>query len=373
MADPHNPQSYGLRANAILSDIYNRHGISEDVPIEDAAARVASKGSYGHHWDSPQQRTEAAMQYVRQGPKAQASHRWGQRGYLMSPGDAVYHHAAGRDATFLHNLVDEATTPEFRDKDAVDRWDRNHSPLHRRDMFSPNTYQNSGQHALTQGLIDAVANTDHSVGSFMHSMGDGPMTLQLAPNDSRGLGDAYGQAAAKLQFQRDSKTNNPLNQSPIRAYGMAPEEADEVDRATLEPMSAQRYAERLGGKGLMPPGFVTDGIDYATEMVDRSLPFSFLGGTRASLLADLAQDAAGNAAISNALGGKEHRTWQEFLLPHSYRPEADGQMRSGAEIKRAAELRRRLAEQQRQNKGLSGHEQDAVKQLQQEGYSPTGW
>ncbi|NBV87962.1 MAG: hypothetical protein EBR88_00335 [Betaproteobacteria bacterium] len=386
----HDPDGNQLRADAIRRDIYSRHGIAEDTPLDAAFERVASKGQYGNAWDGPQQRTQAAAQYVRRGAPEHAAKRWEQRTYLMSPADEAYHNAAGRDATFLYNLHSRSgVVPAItRSADAVRRWDRNHAPLHRSGWASPNTYRNSGERSFLAGLANIVTNTDNPVSKDLHALADWPMTQQLY-QDSSGVMDASAQANALLQLDRDSKINNGLNQSPISSYGRSADDLHEVRSRAEVPMSAQRYAERAGGDGaVVPPGFATDAIDFATEAVDKTLPLSLAAASpfgrgltpaqkstaaqaaRSAVINDQLQDYASTMALNRAFGADEGRTWPEYLFPHVYREGADGPaLRSAGEIQHAADLRRRLAQQQQQQKaGLSDHERAAVQQLQREGF-----
>jgi hypothetical protein len=190
-----------LRTNAILRDIYNRHGVPEDQqnPLAataflekkhaEEARRLTGSSDGKSAWANPQERAQGRKDYALKGvDPGDTESRWQRSRYLMDPVTAKMHQSIGRDKDFVTAIADapdvtdahpqlmsqtpdEIVEPAALEKGmrdaalwgALNRWDRSgkEGSLHRTSWVQPNTLAGAG---VSGGLANAITNRDSEVG-----------------------------------------------------------------------------------------------------------------------------------------------------------------------------------------------------------------
>jgi hypothetical protein len=186
-----------LRTNAILRDIYNRHGVPEDQQNPEAAAvfladkhaaesrRLTGSDTGRTGWANEQERAQGRKAYALRGVSpSDTEARWQRSNYLMDPHTARLHQSVGRDRDFVTAVAmapdvtdahpqpmaqtpGEIVEPAALEKGirdaalwgALSRWDSSgkEGSLHRTNWRKPNTLDQGG---VSGGLANAIANRD---------------------------------------------------------------------------------------------------------------------------------------------------------------------------------------------------------------------
>jgi hypothetical protein len=357
----------------ILKDIYARHGIDPSLPVEQQSAAIeesaARRGMLPSGWANPEERAQARAAYAAKGKTdREKEDRWGKSAYLLDPDTYQYQQNAGRDIDFLkamhaaHETEDSAQTMaasgggaampgakerrSFGIRDAVNYWDKsNFQPNFRNGMADPNYQSQSG---LLMGLLNGTTNPDTPTGNYLNFSEVLPDRVRMGGSGEAGTGEEAWQAANAKRMA----TNRYRLASPSPVLDL-PGGADPVEKANriaeLQgltqsagiPSADQRWArwtKQNTGQSFVPPGVVTDTLDFATSYLDPTALIP-IGGAAAGaagvvakgakgagpLLAGLAKTRVKDAAfdmgtelgvghgISGAVGGNPSRSWSQYL------------------------------------------------------------
>lgn len=295
MADPNE-----LRAQMILKDIYARHGISPDMPLEQQVAAIeegmAEKGYGQAGWSNPEEKAQARLAYAQKGKTDQERRdRWDKSAYLLDPHSYQYQQGGGRDIDFLTamhkaSFLDDGqrasaaraagggfshtpTRGSARDE-ALAFWDKsNFQPVYRDSSFTPNYQSESG---FLMGLLDATTNPDLTTGQYLQAS-------EVVPNRLRFSGEASTADEAYEGARAIQMANNrfrPTSKAPVLDLPTGSDFATKAERLSQlqeelakasMPSPDQRWAKWTKdtfGRSFVPPGFVVDGIDFLTSAAD---------------------------------------------------------------------------------------------------------
>ena len=410
MADPN-----AIRSEMILKDIYARHGIDPSLPIEEQIRAVedsaAGRGMLPSAWSNPEERAQARAAYAAKGKTdAEKQARWDESVYLLDPDTYQYQQNAGRDIDFL-TAMDEASrrdpnaarssaavgaaggipaaprTPSSGVAGALEYWDSsNSSPLYRESVLGSN-YQS--QDGVLQGLLNATTNPDVPSGNYLNFSELLPDWVRMrGSGEANSAGEAYEGAQSKRLATNRYRLSSP---SPVLDLPSGTDAASKADRIVeLQglvksagiPESDQRWArwtKQNLGKSFVPPGFVTDTLDYATSWLDPTavVPVggaavgavragkggvkSVLGALRPHL-SNFASDMGveqgiGHGAVG-ALGGNADRSMSQYLLGTTT-PE----QKSEEDVQASRDARTRLYDQLKGDNRVSRADGEAYKTL----------
>jgi hypothetical protein len=371
MADPND-----VRSQMILKDIYARHKLDPSQPL-DAQIEAINSGMLDREtplapgmWANPEERGQARGAYAAKGKTdSEKQNRWDQSAYLIDPHTYQYQQNAGRDIDFLKAMNQANSTSQgdtaasraaraaggtfgnvptqatYRDK-ALEFWDKsNFQPTSRSGMADPNYQSQSG---LLMGLLNATTNPDTTTGNYLNASEVIPDRVRMGGSGEAATGEeAYQGAQAKRLA-----TNRYRTQS-MHPIGDLPSDSSGIDRAIRlselqglvekagVPTADQRWArwtEQNAGQAFVPPGFVTDTLDFATSYLDPTALIPVGGAVAGAagvaakgakgagpLLAGLAKTRLKDAAldmgtelgvghgINAAVGGNPSRSWSQYL------------------------------------------------------------
>jgi hypothetical protein len=387
-----------LRAEAIVKDIYARHGIKPDVPLDKAmtyisanaqvAGLMSESGQSTSMWANPEGRAAAREAYARKGKSPEeVKERWDKSVYLMDPQTARLHQGFVRDADFLEHLSavpaeqpfeyhygPNASGPQVAPKlgDALDYWDRsNMTPLWRDSAMSGN-YQSTGGTANLVG--NAVSNPDVPLGNYANFSEVFPDYMRMQGSGETATGSESWEAAAgkRLALNR----YRPLAPSMIGDLPPGATQAD-VGRRVAELREELRQAElpnpdqrwrqwskKNFGFEFAPPKVVSTTLDSLFSSADPSALIPAAAGVRTiaraggagakAVAADFAKDQAVeqgiNHAIVQATGGA-----------------ADGKARTDSEIDAARKARKAIHDRLANDGAIKSADDAAWSRLQKDG------
>ncbi len=405
MADPNE-----LRAKMILKDIYARHGIDPSMPLEEQLNAVQMSAMMGGNvqsaWSNPEERARARAEYAAKGRTDQEKEqRWQQSAHLLDPDTYQYQQNAGRDIDFLL-AMDQASrrdpdaargaaavgaaggtsayaqTPQSGVAEALAYWDSsNNSPLFRESLTTSN-YQS--QSPLLMGLLNATTNPDVPAGNYMNFSEVIPDWVRMWGSGETGSsGEAYEAAQAKRMATNRYRLSSP---SPVLDL---PDGADVVakDNRIRElrdltqkadiPSASQRWARTAG---VVPPGWLTDSLDFATSWLDPTAVIPVGGvaagaakaGVKGSVkpllaglssgLSNFASDMGVEQAIGHGIGGvtggRPERSWKEWALG-DWSPS----QKSEEEVAASRQARTQLYDQLKDDDRVSRADSEAYKGL----------
>jgi len=324
-----------LRTQAILRDIYARHGIAEGLSPKDAHQQLLGKHKVLNELSSgfanPAERSAARTAHALKGTdQDDVKRRWEQSQYLMDPVTAAKQKRFGRDADFLATHVDLKThemQPPRIDRHekavpypsygqpggsfasevashragqvagALDRWDRSGAGagnLHRDSWLQPNTY------AAQSNAANLLKNRDGAVGAAFLANNQAYTGLQsLFGGENKGQhSNAYRDAVGEHAHGHRYRTDNP-SQSPVLDLpdGATPRMRDNrllelqaLEASAMQPESPERWQRT---EYWTPPPVISDLSDRTLEAIDFTTPISLLsGGTFPTILKGLATDHA---------------------------------------------------------------------------------
>jgi hypothetical protein len=419
VADPN-----AIRSEMILKDIYARHGIDPSLPIEEQIRAVedsaAGRGMLPSAWSNPEERAQARAAYAAKGKTdAEKQARWDESVYLLDPDTYQYQQNAGRDIDFL-TAMDEASrrdpnaarssaavgaaggipaaprTPSSGVAGALEYWDSsNGSPLYRESVLGSN-YQS--QDGVLQGLLNATTNPDVPSGNYLNFSELLPDWVRMrGSGEANSAGEAYEGAQSKRLATNRYRLSSP---SPVLDLPSGTDAASKADRIVeLQglvksagiPESDQRWArwtKQNLGKSFVPPGFVTDTLDYATSWLDPTavVPVGgaavgaaktmakgariagqgwvrpVLSGLLKNRLHDFKWDMGieqgiGHGAVG-ALGGNAERSMPQYLFGNW-----DPEQKSEEEVQASRDARTRLYDQLKGDNRVSRADGEAYKTL----------
>jgi len=396
-----------VRTRAILRDIYNRHGISGEVPLNQAVALIADRankagiadegGDPSTAWANPEEKRLAQIAYAERGrTPAEKQKRLDESVYLMDPGRQEYWQSYGRDMDFVGATYEAATRelPEnFRRRGtegavrrlaferALNQWDRsNHSGGLYRKGIVQDTYAGTG------GLVGGIENaTDNAAFNRLELL---PDTSRYGTSaSSRGVSDAGSGAFNTLHARENYRASSPAPVLPDLPSSATPQQRAERLRELndlirrSEPDPAGVRVQQL--TGITPSPFVADAVTAVESIADgtQAIPGMFfarpalkaaklrgagwlprVGKTAAgSLASDAGQDMAlsGGIMAGASAGANPDRTWPEYLFKAADLPPPKN--KADSQEARDQLTRMRLQEQDR---GVSAAEAAAYKKLQ---------
>lgn len=328
------------RADAIRSEIYQRHGIPSHRTLEEAIDRInmqarlrSSLGNEGGEpsgWANHEERAAHQAKYVLEAASPrEARTRDNQSMHLLDPRTYRYMQDFGRDLDFLQsehrNEKSSATLRRPRrvlDVNAIRYYDSSKDqPLARTGIYGNPLHVTSGAYQRWSGvqnaLMNAVNNPETPIGSYF-TWGEIPASAMLTSwsdreasdaeraNDEvmaragigRGLADGLVSALqdkdswdrAKGKWAANVR-HLPFTPTPVADFphGSKPSER-EISRRIAEiqeqvrkaetPMSGDRWHRSVG---VVPPGWVTDPGEAAVRWVDPSAAIPALAATKAAV------------------------------------------------------------------------------------------
>lgn len=412
-----------IRARAIIRDIYARHGIDANEPLDRAAVLIQQNAQQDGvvppggvpAWDSPQARAQGRLEYASQGQTFDdAKKRWEESKYLLPPDSREYYQNYARDQDFLTGLVasEDRTAgdtsgltaddwvswlssfmgdPEglqsgsrTRDVDlgranlnrAMRYWDAsNASPLYRKGAFEGAYARHGG---IGNAALNAMTNPDLTTGSAMEALEAGiPNRIRFAAAGSDGVNDA---AQADYQLRTANRIAQPV--MILDQNGAAEPKSSRVKRLiedvrALEPPSIRDSVYRRTGFDIgQAGGALAEGV---TSALDLTQGLGFLGGikggVRPALRAargDTLFDAGTSAGISGAFAGAQADPEESFFSMGFREPKGHNK---DYDVNAAAGQRDERARQYRANAtgGVSTPDGDAYLELMKRfGRTPTG-
>lgn len=374
MADPND-----IRTKMILKDIYARNKLHPSMPLDKAVNAIGfaakMRGDAASAWANPEERARAREEYAAKGKTPQEVHqRWEKSAYLLDPASYQYQQSAGRDLDFLmahhesQNIAPDpnagmsmgggASMPSVEDRrraavsNALAYWDEsNFEPLYRDSWVNPN-YGSEG--SFVRGLQNATENPDVPVGNYMNFSEVVPDRIRLGGSGEASTGQeawegAQGKRMALNRYRLSSPS--PVLDLPDGATQAQREarlrELQGLTQKAAVPAADQRWArwtQDTFGKSFVPPGIVTDSLDFLTSAADPTMLIP-AGGAAAGLaqvagkgarvagkgwvkplLANLTKSVGMNTAgdqaveqgvghgISGAVGGAPGRTMNQYLF-----------------------------------------------------------
>lgn len=411
-----------LRADFIRKDIYARHSIPPDVPLDQAIEMIemhaGETGNGPSAWANPEERAKAREEYARKGKDPlDVERRWRESAYLLDPQTAQYQQHFARDADFLEGLQGSNKARALRDqnyesdqqgvraaaaaggtgmpppspyhdplKETLKFWDSsNNSQLHRKGTFQ-GTYANTG--GVQGGTVNAMTNPDEPVGNYLTFSEVVPDTLRMGMSESKNAGEAYRAAQSRRLAGNRYRAYSPAPILDLPEGASAEDRAKRlrelrqlVDKAAL-PNAEQRWAKwskETFGSPVVPPGIVSDGLDFVYSQFDPSALLIGAGAARnaakhgmKAAAADLARNTIADQkfeqmaghGIAGAMGGQPGRTWGQYIMPHT----AEAQSRQeSAEARNAREMLHRTL---KDDAGVSTADNSAYDRLYSSGLVP---
>lgn len=407
-----------LRAKMILKDIYARHGIDPAMPLEEQLNAVqmsaAMQGNTQSAWSNPEERARARAEYAAKGRNdREKEQRWQESAYLLDPDTYQYQQNAGRDIDFLL-AMDQASrrdpdaarsaaavgaaggtsayaqTPQSGVAEALAYWDSsNNSPLFRESLTTSN-YQS--QSPLLMGLLNATTNPDVPAGNYMNFSEVIPDWLRMWGSGEAGSsGEAYEAAQAKRMATNRYRLSSPSpvldlpDGADVVAKDNRIRELRELTQKADIPTASQRWARTAG---FVPPGWLTDSLDFATSWLDptAAIPIGGIAGGAAKvgmkgakvagsgwvrpLLANLAKGGVSGAAsdmgveqaighgIGGVTGGRPERSWKEWAIG-----DLSPNQKSEEEVAASRQARTQLYDQLKDDDRVSRADEEAYKGL----------
>lgn len=412
-----------IRARAIIRDIYARHGIDANTPLDEAVRLIRQNAQQDGvvppggmpAWDSPQARAQGRLEYASQGQTFDdAKRRWEESKYLLPPDSREFYQNYARDQDFLGGLVASEDRsagdtsglssddwvawlssfmgdPEglhsgsrTRDVDlgranlnrAVRYWDAsNASPLYRKGAFEGSYARHGG---IGNAALNAMTNPDLTTGSAMEALEAGiPNRIRFAAAGSDGVNDA---AQADYRLRTANRIAQPV--MILDPNGGAEPKSSRVERLidevkALEPPSIRDSVYRRTGFDIgQAGGALAEGI---TSALDGTQALGFLGGmkggVRPALRAargDTLFDAGTSAGISGAFAGAQADPEESFFSMGFREPKGHDK---DYDVNAEPALRAQRAQQYRQSAtgGVSTPDGDAYLELHKRfGRTPTG-
>ncbi len=363
-----------LRTQAILRDIYARHGIEDGTTPQEALDAVmgaqdengefknykfgSTGGEQRSGFANPAERAAAMKAHALKGTStADVQRRWDQGQYLMDADTADTYKRYKRDTDFIeshiankkpqrtdgneqkdaHNSYGQqggsfaAEVAAHRDREqgaALDRWDRlgaGAGNLHRDSWSRPNTHAASGWSA---GLGNLIQNREGPIGATFAATEyalPGFMSLFGGENNGRHSNAARDMVAVNGTDER-FRDGNPSSQSPVldQPTGATAEQKDarlglldELRSAAAQPGGVERMERTTGWR---PPPVVGDVADGVLAALDPTILLTTMGGGPAwqmakSLAWDHLQDQATTPAVRAAFPSTDpDRSWAEYLV-----------------------------------------------------------
>lgn len=373
-----------VRANAIVKDIYARHGIKPDVPLAKAMEYVAANAQiHGmaddslqstSGWRNPEERAAAREAYARQGKTPQeVKERWDKSAYLMDPQTAHFYQNFMRDSDFLADYAAADAAPSrgelgWRAENdeatklagALDFWDRSNNARTYRDGVTSANYSAVG--GLGGAVANATSNPDVTFGDYSNFSEVVPDYLRMrGSGEVKDDAEAWRAAAGRRLALNRYRPNSPAmildlpSEAPQQDVGRRVASLrDELSRAEL-PNADQRWKQwtrETFGTEWAPPKAVSSGLDFVFSQADptvflplatgaKSLATAGMAGAR-SMAKDFAKDQAVEQAIGHAVtqgvGGAvdgKARTSQEIADANATRKAMHGRLVNDGTIEKA--------------------------------------
>lgn len=384
-----------IRADHIVRDIYNRHGIEPGTPLEDAQEMILmhaqSQGLLDenrqptHAWANPEEAAAAQEEYAARGKTPdEVQQRWDESVYLLPPQGFDYHQNYGRDASFLEGLTN-AKHATAKVPTALAAWDAsNNEPLFRKN-WRQGTYASMG--GLGNAAANAIHNPDLASGQLVN-MSDVPYNF-LAMQGS-GEADTTGESFKTAMGEYRRRDQNRIGQpAPILDL---PANASPEDRAArlralqqetsaaAVPTAGERWKRTTG---IVPPPAVRDTGDAVLATLDGTqfIPGATLvkgamkGAGRAAatgVARDMVTDGLTSAALTAGFGQKPGRTWSQYF---GFSPEEEDAvtLKSPEEVEAAQRAREQQYDRTVGNAGVSTARAAAYKRLQESGKAPISY
>lgn len=301
---PDNPE---LRARMILRDIYARHGIPEGTPPDAAVEMIyghaAQSGDAPAAWANENERGRAQAEYASVGKTPQEVRaRLDESAYLMDPYTYKYMQNYARDADFasLYGAAQgspddsnairaagaaggagiPATTPKQAAlKTALDTWDSSNNARVYRTGVTGSPYHSAG--GIGAAVADAVSNPDVPFGNYVNWQSVIPNFVRM---QGSGEPDTAGESYRRAQAVR--LANNRYRPNSLAPVLNLPNDAsleDRIQRAeeirskvasARVPNADERWQRTVG---FVPPGWITDPIDFAIDSIDPTVLIPTVG------------------------------------------------------------------------------------------------
>ena len=409
-----------LRAEAIVKDIYARHGIKPDVPLDKAMAYISANaqvaglmsesGQSTSMWANPEGRAAAREAYARKGKSPEeVKERWDKSVYLMDPQTARLHQGFVRDADFLEGKLASDAAPTrgqlgwraegdraVKLGEALGYWDSsNMTPLWRESATSGN-FQSTGGAGNLVG--NAVSNPDVPLGNYANFSEVLPDYMRMQGSGETATGSESWEAAAgkRLALNR----YRPLAPSMIGDLPPGATQAD-VGRRVAELREELRQAElpnpdqrwrqwskKNFGFEFAPPKVVSTTLDALFSSADPSVLMPFVGLADDAVRAGLAgaQTAAKTAAASGRVAtrgavaagagrgaagavGRDQAVEQGInqAVVQATGGAADGKARTDSEIDAARKARKAIHDRLANDGAIKSADDAAWSRLQKDG------
>lgn len=387
-----------IRADHIVRDIYNRHGIEPGTPLEEAQAKIIQhaqskglldeNGQPTHAWANPEERAAAREQYAAQGKTPEeVQKRWEESIYLLPEQGFDYHQNYGRDAAFLRSLP--APNPAGRDlgtrgvtkegmalTGALQSWDSSNNARLFRKNWREGTYADMG--GFGGGVANAVVNPDLPTGSYMHMSEVVPDTVRMAGSGETGLSDSYKAARAKQLANTQLRISSPapiLREKDQSTVAQRLKELREQVASADVPSSEERWKRTVG---FAPPAFIRNSVDFATSMLDPTILFPLGKAAKVAAMPTktAAMQAAKNVVAKEAVKDAVKDFGVEQGVGHALTaafPSPATEYKTDEQVAQANENRSMLYGLLNRDSGVSRADDAAYKRLQESGKAPISY
>jgi hypothetical protein len=317
-----------LRTQAIIRDIYARHGINPKAPLADAAQHIATRAELDQSgqsmWANPAERADAQYEYAAAGrTKDEVARRLNESHHLMDPATTAYHRDYVRDQDFLMQLLKEPEVNQHSvdemsvtynmtgpHQEALEYWDRtrNESPL-----WSDYHRHNDNGAWIAHALTDP----DTTLGSTFAGMEQFPDFLRFAGSgESDGVTGAWRDMRGVHRANQRYRTGSPapIGNLPSGASVEARQEAiralkEQVAAASI-PGAGERWARTTGW---VPPEWMQNVSEGLISTLDPTFLIPVVGAiTKGVGLGARAAGAAAKGAGRRAALGGAPSAWGKF-------------------------------------------------------------
>lgn len=406
------------RADAIRREIYQRHGLSPDLPLEQAIEQIkssaAGKGVAKAGWPNREAFEQARVAYAKEmnglvpRSPAEVKQRYADSIHLLDPHTQQYMQRFGRDVDFLQSEAAMAQAyPDRRvaDATAIRYYDESKDGrLARKGAYGNPFSVTSGGFQSMGGwgarAKDALFNTQTPTGEFTTVNATLPNALKISWGDSghkapptagafapvwslaRALtdGEAWKRARGINALNRRSltSTDTPVADLPSNASGAeVAARIAELRNQTLAAMPAEHTERNYRHFGYAPPGVIADTFNNLPDYLDLTalIPAGQLlagagkgvaGAVGRDMAKDMLTDQATNAGVSAGFGGESGRSWNQYWLGGG-KPGVDFTYRSPEEVEAAKQAGRELWADKRKDEGVSAAQREAYKSLEESG------